>query len=187
MNRLALIVLVFSMSLAPARGAFADEPSVGGMERVMDLWCMQTGTWTGMIDVTASGGKAERMELVTTHDCTEASEFHIVRERFGSAVSTVKVTYIDRTTREFHTSYFSGSQELPYRFSFVSVEAIDDTHWKTIIASPPGTEQYEGRPATLRYIRVRNGDSVESWKDVQFADGNHDFEPRSRIVQTLRR
>jgi hypothetical protein len=72
-----------------------------------------------MIDVTAADGKRQRQELVTTHDCTEASAHHIVRERFGS------------------------------------VEATDDTHWKTIIASAPGTETYEGRRAILRHIRVR--------------------------------
>ena len=187
MNRLALIVLVVACALAPVRSALADQPHVDEMEEVMRLWCTQAGTWTGMIDVAASDGALQRMELVTTHDCTEASQFHVVRERFGSTLSTVKVTFIDETAQEFHTSYFSNGQESMYRFSFVSVEATDDSNWKTIIASPPGTEQYEGRPATLRYIRVRNGDKVESWKDVQFADGEHDFEPRSRIEQTLRR
>lgn len=187
MKRLAWIALVACMVPAPVRDALADQPQVGEMEQVMRLWCTQAGTWTGMIDVAAPDGTQQRMELVTTHDCTEASRFHVVRERFGSAHSTVKVTFIDDAAREFHTSYFSDGQESQYRFSFVSVEATDDTHWKTIIASPPGTEQYEGRPATLRYIRVRNGDQVESWKDVQFADGDHDFEPRSRIQQTRRR
>lgn len=187
MHRIALYVLVIGTALAPDRIVLAGELLAGDMAKVMHLWCTQTGTWTGLIEVTASDGKRERLELVTTHDCTEASRFHIVRERFGSGVSTVKVTFVDDAAPAFHTSYFAGGRDSAYRFSFVSVEAIDDTHWKTIIASEPGTEKYEGRPATLRYIRVRDGDEVESWKDVQFADGKQDFEPRSRIRQTLRR
>jgi len=186
-HRIALTVLVIGMALAPARSVLAGESPAGGMDKVMHLWCTQAGTWTGMIDVTASDGKRQRLELVTTHDCTEASRFHIVRERFGSGVSTVKVTFIDEAAQAFHTAYFANGRDSPYRFAFVSVEATDDTHWKTIIASAPGTETYEGRPAILRYIRVRDGDKVVSWKDVQFADGKQDFEPRSRIEQTLRR
>ena len=186
MRRIALSVLVIGMTVAPVRIVLAGEPLVADMEKVMHLWCTQAGTWTGMIDVKASDGKFKRQELVTTHDCTEASRFHIVRERFGSGVSTVKVTFIDDTAQAFHTSYFAGARDSPYRFLFVSVEATDDTHWKTVIASVPGSEKFEGRPATLRYIRVRSGDKVESWKDVQFADGKQDFEPRSRITQTLR-
>jgi hypothetical protein len=187
MRRIASSVLVIGTVLAPAGTALAGEPLADDMKKVMHAWCTQAGTWTGLIDVTAPGGKRERLELVTTHDCTEASRHHIARERFGSGVSTVKVTFIDDAARAFHTAYFAGGRDSPYRFSFVSVELTDDTHWKTIIASAPGAETYEGRPATLRYIRVRNGDTVESWKDVQFADGKQDFEPRSRILQTLRR
>jgi hypothetical protein len=157
------------------------------LEKVMRAWCSQTGTWTGSINVTAADGKTERLDLVSTHDCTEGSKLHVVRERFGSGVSTVKVTFIDLAAGNFHTSYFSGGRDAPYSFSFVSVELRDDTHWKTVIASTPGSETYEGRPAILRYIRVRDGDTIESWKDVQFADGHSDYEPRSRIVQTLRR
>jgi hypothetical protein len=186
-NRTASSVLLIVTALAPVRTVLAVEPLAGDLQKVMQLWCTQAGTWSGMIDVTAPDGKRERQELVTTHDCTEASRFHIVRERFGSGVSTVKVTYIDAAAQAFHTSYFAAGRDSPYRFSFVSVEATDDTHWKTIIVSAPGAEKYEGRPATLRYIRVRDGDKVESWKDVQFADGRQDFEPRSRITQTLRR
>jgi hypothetical protein len=186
-HRIALSVIVIGMALAPGSVVLAAEPLAGDMAKVMHLWCTQAGTWTGMIDVTAANGQRERLELVTTHDCTEASGYHVVRERFGSGASTVKVTYIDVAAQAFHTAYFANGRASPYRFSFVSVEATDDTHWKTIIASAPGTETYEGRPAILRYIRVRDGDRVVSWKDVQFADGKQDFEPRSRIEQTLRR
>ncbi len=124
---------------------------------------------------------------MTTHECTEGATFHIVRERFGSGTSTVKVTFVDQAAQNFHTAYFVNGREASYSFSFISVEATDDSHWKTIIASTPGSEKYEGRPAILRYIRVRNGDTIESWKDVEFADRNNDFEARSKIVQTLRR
>ncbi len=187
MNPTILAVLIIGATLAPSRMVLADDALGTDLQKVMNLWCTQAGTWVGMIDVTGSDGTRQSLELVTTHDCSEASEFHIVRERFGSSNATVKVTFIDKAVQGFHTSYFAGGQESPYRFSFVSAEATDDTHWTTIIASPPGTETYEGRPAMLRYIRVRNGDKIESWKDVQFADGEQDFEPRSRIKQTLRR
>jgi hypothetical protein len=162
--------IIAASLIGPACLARADD-----LERVMHAWCTQ------------ADGKTQRLELVSTHDCTEGSTAHIVRERFGSGVSTVKVTFIDPVAKNFHTSYIVGGKDEPFSFSFVSVELRDDTHWKTVIASAPGSEKYEGRPATLRYVRERNGDTIESWKDVQFADGPHDFEPRSRITQTLRR
>jgi hypothetical protein len=187
MRRVALSLLVTVVGLVPIRIGLSAEPTAGDMEKVMHLWCTQSGTWTGQIDVTSKDGRVQRLELVTTHDCTEASRYHIVRERFGSGLSTVKVTYVDAAARAFHTAYFADGKESPYRYSFVSVEATDDRHWKTVIASAPGTETYEGRPATLRYVRVRNGDTIENWKDVRFAAGKLDFEQRSKIVQTLRR
>ena len=182
MRSISLIVLAFIPAMAMAQPA-----STGDMEKVMQLWCTQEGTWTGMIDITSADGKSSQQELVTTNDCTEAASHHIVRERFGSGASTVKVTFIDKATQNFHTDYIANRKSSPYEFTFVSVEATDDTHWKTIIESTPGSEKYEGRPAILRYIRERNGDTIESWKDVNFDDEKKDFEPRSKIVQTLRR
>jgi hypothetical protein len=190
MHRILLTAWAIGMAVVAVYGttsrAVAGDDSDADLREVMRLWCTQAGTWTGTIDVTGSDGKVQRMELVTTHDCTESARHHIVRERFGADLSTVKVTFIDAVARAFQTSYFAGGKESLYRFVYVSALAKDDRHWKTIIASPPGSETYEGRQATLRYIRVRDGDTVTSWKDVQFVDGEQDFEPRSKIVQTLR-
>ena len=63
----------------------------------------------------------------------------------------------------------------------------DDTHWTTVIASPDEQEVYEGRPAVLRYVRTRSGNSVENIKEVNFLDddGDDSFELRSFIRQTL--
>lgn len=176
---LLIAAMLAGSGLAPA--SHADEAASMGL--VMQLWCTQAGTWSGDIDITAPDGRVTRTTLVSRHDCTEGAAHHIVRERFGTGPSTVKVTFADHAARAFHTAYFAGGKQAPYEFTFVSVERTDDTHWKTVIASRPGAEQYEGRPAVLRYIRVRNGDVVESWKDVQFADGTQDFQPRSKIVQ----
>jgi len=178
---IAPILLIAGQAIAAACLA-----QTADLEKVMHAWCTQAGTWTGNIDVTAADGRTQRLELTSTHDCTADAKFHVVRERFGGGAATVKVTFIDPAAVRFHTSYFSSGREAPYSFEFVSVELRDDTHWKTIIASTPGSEMYEGHPAILRYIRVREGDTIESWKDVQFSDGRKDFEPRSRIVQTLR-
>lgn len=164
-------------------GSAARADDAASMDLVMRLWCTQAGEWRGDIDITAPDGKVTRTSLVSHHDCTEGAAHHLVRERFGTGPSTVKVTYVDRAAGSFRTEYFASGQQAAYEFTFVSVERHDDSHWKTIIASKPGAEQYEGRPAVLRYIRVRNGDVIESWKDVQFADGTQDFAPRSKIVQ----
>ena len=179
MSRVATVFGI-ALILAGASSAGADD-----MERIMQLWCTQAGVWTGDIDVTAADGKALRLTLESEHSCTENAAHHVVRERFGSGASTLKVTFIDRAVQQFHTAYFTRGKEAPYLFSAVSVEGTDNTHWKTIIASVPGSEMYEGRPAILRYIRVRNGDVIESWKDVQLSDGTTDFSPRSKIVQHL--
>lgn len=179
--RLAAALLAGLASVVPRPAATADEAA--SMALVMQLWCTQAGTWSGDIDVTAPDGKVTRTTLVSDHDCTEGAGHHVVRERFGTGPSTVKVTFIDRASGSFHTAYFASGRQAPYEFTFVSAQRTDDAHWQTIVASKPGTERYEGRPAVLRYIRVRNGDVIESWKDVQFADGTQDFEPRSRIVQ----
>jgi formylglycine-generating enzyme required for sulfatase activity len=173
--------LPFCALLLMSPAARAD--MMADMDLVMRLWCTQAGVWSGDIDITSKDGKVSRSALVSRHDCTDAAAHHIVSERFGGGPSTVKVTIVDRAAGHFHTGYFAGGTEAPYEFDFVSVEQRDDAHWKTVIASKPGTETYEGRPAILRYIRVRDGDTVESWKDVQFADGTADFEPRSKIVQ----
>lgn len=172
-----------TMVAAFGPGAVAQEDYAASMNRVMQAWCTQAGKWVGDIDVTSPDGKVTRSSLVTSHDCTQGAAHHIASERFGEGLSTVKVTYIDPTSGSFRTEYFVAGKQAPYEFNFVSVERKDDLHWKTIIATKPGVEQYEGRPAVLRYIRVRDGDVIESWKDVQFADGTQDFEPRSRIVQ----
>jgi len=177
MSVLATMVAVFGP------GAAAGEDHSASMNSVMQLWCTQAGRWVGDINVVAPDGKITRSSLITRHDCTQSAEHHIASEQFGAGPSTVKVTYIDYAAGSFRTEYFVAGKQAPYEFKFVSVERKDDLHWKTIIATKSGAEQYEGRPAALRYIRVRDGDVVESWKDVQFADGTQDFEPRSKIVQ----
>ncbi len=179
----AVVALLLTVAIALGPAALAQESASASMARVMQLWCTQEGDWSGDIDVTAPDGKITRSKLTTRHMCTQGMAHHITSERFGVGLSTVKVTYIDGAAGIFRTEYFAGGKQASYEFSFVSIESKDDSHWKTIIASKPGTELYEGRPAVLRYIRVRDGDVIESWKDVQFADGTQDFEPRSKIVQ----
>ncbi len=174
------------MAVVAALALFAVPPlapadDTDAMRLVMQLWCTQAGAWRGDIDLTGRDGAVTRTTLVTHHDCTEGGAHHIARERFGPG--TVKVTYVDRDAGHFHTAYFASGRQTPYPFTFVGVERKDDARRKTIIASKPGTEQYEGRRAVLRYIRVRDGDVIEGWKDVQFVDGTQDFQPRPRIVQ----
>lgn len=181
MRETATVLAAVAAAFGLGAAAHADDATP--MHLVMQVWCTQAGDWSGDIDITAPDGKVARSSLVTRHDCTESAAHHITSERFGTGPSTVKVTYIDRASGSFRTEYFASGKQAPYEFTFVSVERKDDSHWKTIIASKPGAEQYEGRPAVLRYIRVRNGDVIENWKDVQFADGTRDFEPRSRIIQ----
>lgn len=179
----AAVALLLMVAAAFRPEAVAQDGTAEQMNRVMLLWCTQEGNWSGDIDITAPDGKVTRSTLITRHMCTPGAAHHITSERFGAGLSTVKVTYIDSPTGIFRTEYFAGGKQSSYEFSFVSIESKDNSHWKTIIASKPGAEQYEGRPAVLRYIRVRDGDVIESWKDVQFADGTQDFEPRSKIVQ----
>ena len=111
MRRIPLIIIVLIQVMGTASLAHADD-----MEKVIQLWCTQIGTWTGMIDITSKNRIIKKQELVTTHECTEAASFHIVRERFGSGTSTVKATFIDKSTQHVHTAYFANGKVAPYSF-----------------------------------------------------------------------
>ena len=101
MRCILLIFIVLIEVLGTASPAHAND-----MEKVMQVWCTQSGARPWMIDITAKDGTSKSQELVTSHERTEVAKFHIVRERFCSGASTVKVTFIDASTQYCHTSYF---------------------------------------------------------------------------------
>jgi len=174
-------ISVPAVSLALA--LFGGTARAADFDTVMKAWCTQAGEWRGDIDVTDAKAKMQRIALRTHHDCDPNAKLHTVRERFGDGESTVKVTYADAKANVFRTEYFAGGTQRGYQYGFISVEMTDPAHWKTVIMTPPGTETYDGRPALVRYVRIRNGDTVESLKEVQYTDAPGEFRQRSRIVQ----
>ena len=166
-----------------ALALLAGTARAADFDMVMKAWCTQAGDWRGDIDVTDANAKTQRIALLSHHDCDTDARLHTVRERFGNGESTVKVTYADAKANVFRTEYFSGGTQRGYQYGFISVEMTDPAHWKTVIMTPAGTETYDGRPALVRYVRIRNGDTVESLKEVQYTDAPGEFRQRSRIVQ----
>jgi hypothetical protein len=174
-------------------GGTASAASPADLEATMRAWCSQAGTWRGEIEITAADGKVLKPALISRHRCTPDGRYHIVEEDFvmpaaagqpAKSDHTLKVTYVDAATGGFHTEYFSHGKEAPYRFEFASVQFENERHWRQSIVSPSEGEQYEGRPAVLRYSRELDGDRLTSRKEVRFLDAPGDFVTRSLIVQT---
>lgn len=181
MNRI-LTVLVSFLSVGPAFALDAED--------VLRIWASQEGRWHGHIDIyTAASDGPTTVRLLSSWDATPDGTRLTRIETFVSEQgenSSVTVMYADPDTGHIVTPYFAAGPQRDYRFAVISAEITDDTHWTTVIASPDGQEQYEGRPAVLRYVRTRTGDTLVSTKEVDFLDDNEDaFEMRSYIEQTL--
>lgn len=155
---------------------------------VLRLWGTQKGQWQGQIEI-YSAGKAEPLVvgLTSTWDQTPDAKIITKIETFsrpGAADHSVTLMMADGDN-SIVTPYYAGGKQHDYKFDVVSATVTDDSHWTTVIASPSGREVYEGRSAVLRYTRIRNGDVIDNLKEVKFLDGEHAFEKRSVIRQTL--
>ncbi len=157
---------------------------------VLQAWATQEGEWRGYIDIySAESSDPTTVILLSSWDAVPSGTRLTRIETFVSDQgenSSVTVMYADPETGHIVTPYFAGGPQRDYRFAVISADLIDDTHWTTVIASPEGREEYEGRPAVLRYVRTRTGDTLVSTKEVDFLDDNEDaYELRSYIEQTL--
>lgn len=172
-------------------GVLLGGPAFGGAtEDVLRAWATQKGEWHGHIDIYSAQSPAP--QTVTLHSSWDATPdgTGITRiETFVSAAgsnSSVTAMFADPQTGDIVTPYFTNSVQRDYRFAVVSAEITDESHWTTVIASPGGEEEYEDRPAVLRYVRTRTGNSLTSTKEVNFLDDDEDvFELRSYIEQKL--
>ena len=176
--RLFIALLLFTVPVVPA---FGDE-----LGDTMRAWCSQAGSWHGSIEITDAAGRTQKVSLVSRHRCTPDGRLHVVEEDFVTPARsdhTLKVTYADPSIPGFRTAYFARGAESPYAFRFGSVDFRDERHWTQSIMSTGEGELYEGRKATMRYTRERDGDRIVSRKEVRFFDTNGDFETRSLIVQ----
>lgn len=160
-------------------------------EDVLRLWAQQTGMWVGEIVIYGPANTVPQTEkLKTRWQSTPDNKMPVKFETFARSsgdLSTVTVNIAEPDTMGIVTSYFSNGKQRDYRFMVLDVSEKDEKHWKTVIASPDGKEIYEGRPAVLRYVRTRSGDTIENTKEVNFLDdgGDETFEIRSRIHQQL--
>lgn len=176
---------IFTLSIALTPLTEADDVS-----RALELWAGQGGPWTGYIDIySADAAAPNRVSLHTRWDGVPDATVVTKIETFSSEqgeMSAVTLNYVDAESGHIVTPYYAGGGQRDYRFALLSVEVTDEHHWTTVIASPDGEEQYEGRPAELRYVRTRKGDVVENTKEVRFLDGSpQEWELRSYIFQRL--
>lgn len=175
----ALFFSVFSLAAAAA-----DD-----VNEVLRLWATQSGDWAGTIDIySADNPDAVTIDLLTRWDATPDSKTITKIETFVAPQgqnTSVTIMLEDRETGHIVTPYFTNGQQRDYFFSVVSSSKTNDQNWTTVIASPDGQEIYEDRPAVLRYVRTRTGDSIVNTKEVNFLDDDQDiFELRSYIRQS---
>jgi hypothetical protein len=168
--------------------------SAADVQEVLALWGAQSGPWNGHIDIYGPGGEKPRtVGLQTKWEAVPGDGSRPVAvtkiETFigpDSRMSSITLMFSGSEPGTIDTPYFANGKQENFRFKVVSVSVVDATHWKTVIASPGASEVYEGRPAVLRYVRTRSGDTVENTKEVNFLDdgGDEKFELRSFIRQT---
>jgi len=164
--------------------------SAADTDAILRAWATQKGEWRGHIDIySADSPDPITVTLLSSWDATPDGLGITRIETFVSDAgsnSSVTAMFADPETGDIVTPYFSNGVQRDYRFAVVSADLADDTHWTTVIASPGGEEEYEGRPAVLRYVRTRTGDTLTSTKEVNFLDDDEDvFELRSYIKQKL--
>jgi hypothetical protein len=162
----------------------------GDAGEALALWGAQGGPWKGYIEIYGpKSPDAQRRALTTRWDAVPDYSVLTKIETFGAPgddFSAVTIMFADPEQNHIVTPYFSGGQQRDYRFSVVSVEVMDDTHWTTVIGTAGAQEVYEERPAILRYLRTRDGDLIENTKEVRFLDdAGGGYELRSFIRQTL--
>jgi hypothetical protein len=184
--RLAVAALFFNQLVALPPVA-AEQ---GDASEVLTLWGAQGGPWKGHIDIYGpESPDPQSMALTTRWDAVPDFSVLTKIETFGASAgdfSAVTVMFADAEHEQIVTPYFSGGRQRDYRFSVVSVEVLDDTHWSTVIGTAGAQETYEERPAILRYLRKRDGNVIENTKEVRFLDdAGGGYELRSFIRQTL--
>ncbi|MDJ0708804.1 MAG: hypothetical protein QNJ14_00370 [Woeseiaceae bacterium] len=87
----------------------------------------------------------------------------------GVLVHAINLATIDRDTGELVESYFrEGSGELS-RSSVVSAEYTSETEWR-LVYELDGID--DGKAARIRHTVVRDGDGLNSRKEVRFVDGD---------------
>ena len=181
MTRSLFLVSALVLIAAPLRATTADGP-VGAMA----AWCTQTGLWRGSIEIVDGAGKKQTVTLESEHSCPAAGRYHVVGERFIAPDRPVAVTLkatFPTGGDAIDTAYFAGEAESRRRYRLVWVKWTDPQHWSTLIESRDG-DTFEGKPAISRYLRIREGDRLESRKDVAFPDRPDVFTTRSTIIQT---
>ncbi len=161
------------------------------VEDVLRLWGSQAGPWQGYIDIYGlDSPEPTTVRLTTNWDAVPDSSIVTKIETFSSndgTMSAVTLMLADGDSGNLLTPYFAAGRQRDYRFAVVSVAVTDPTHWVTVIATPGGQEVYEDRPARLRYVRTREGNTIENTKEVLFLDDASDgeWQLRSHIRQSL--
>lgn len=167
------------------------QAQAGEVQDVLSLWGSQGGPWTGHIEIYGpDSSKVQELGLSTKWDAVPDRSIVTKIETFsGPAAETSAVTlmFADSETGDIVSPYFVAGKKRDYYFAVTSVSVTDATHWTTVIATPGGQEVYEGRPASLRYVRTRRGNVIENTKEVKFldADDGAEYQLRSLIRQTL--
>lgn len=181
-----MIKLLSLLCVVLVSGAASADPVTDALR----LWSSQQGIWVGEIDIYGPDGtEPQTVGLRTMWNATPDQAVPVKIETFSSPrgqFSSVTLMLADSNDGRIVTPYFSNGKQRDYYFSVVRVEETDDANWTIVIASPNGEEIYEDRPAVLRYVRTRTGDTIENTKEVNFLDddGDDTFELRSFIRQT---
>jgi hypothetical protein len=181
-----LLMTISALAVAPATAmpplpvygvAGARASLVGKWQGMLEYRDYSTNTWVGLPVTTTIEDQGDDATTIRRSDFDDGPATGIVRitsvELFDSAKSTVAVgTFRKRRAVELMT-YAVRLANRP----------LDTTHW-TMIEETRGRD--DNRPAMLRLTTVRNGDSLETLKEVDFLDDKKtEWMKRNRTRLTL--
>lgn len=166
MNKLRLIPLVF---LWLGNAALADD----NMDAVLSA---SVGDWEGQLYYLdyQSGerfGIPMRMTASVTPDGVTLKR-DLTYTDPGVLVHAVNLLTVDRDTGELVEAFFREGRGELFRFDIVSVTYDGPEQWR-VVYEQDGVD--DDRPARIRHTMTRNGVSMDSTKEVRFADSGDEF------------
>jgi hypothetical protein len=177
---LAALSLPSTVKAQPAIDVGAALASLDGRwEGTLEYLDYGANRWFGIPVVTTIEDQGDGATIIRKSDFDD-----------GPKVGNVRITSVelfDATKGTVSVGTFRKGQEAGiYTYSIrLEGQAADPTHW-TIVEESKG--QDDNRPALLRITTVRNGDQIESLKEVDFQDDDKsEWLSRNRTKLVLKR
>jgi hypothetical protein len=146
---------------APVDVAAARQSMVGQWEGTLEYRDYTADQWFGIPVKTAIEDQGDGATIIRKSDFDDGPKIGIIR------ITSVELYDPEKATVTTGTFRKGRAAELSTLSVRISGTPSDATHW-TMIEETDATD--DNRPARLRLTTVRNGDSVETMKEVDFLD-----------------